>query len=244
MKFNSIPKITNKFFRNLRYTFYIKYFLLNKKKIFELKNLSPLNNPLTELMNKFYSDKGDSNNTHNYTKVYDSIFKSIKEKKLNIFEVGLGSIDENVVFHMKYSNSKYAPLASLKAWREYFINSQIYGADIDYKIIQNLKNIKTFQVDMMDKISILNMWKKIKEKMDIIIDDGFHSFEAITIFFENSFENLNLNGYYIIEDIHRKPANIKKFYMYFKNRNINFQIIDLPHQKNINDNCLILIKKD
>tara|TARA_Y100000996_G_scaffold379603_1_gene332981 strand:+ start:1343 stop:2077 length:735 start_codon:yes stop_codon:yes gene_type:complete len=244
MKFNSIPKNTNKFFRNLRYTLYIKYFLTNKKKIFEMRNLAPLDNPLTKLMNKFCSDKGNLNNTHTYTKLYDALFSSIKEKQLNIFEVGLGSIDENVAFHMKFSNIKYVPLASLKAWREYFTNSQIYGADIDPKIIENLDKIKTFQVDMTKKISITNMWDKINKKMDIIIDDGFHSFEANTIFFENSFNNLNSDGYYIIEDIHRKPKNIKRFYSYFKKLKIQFQIIDLPHKNNINDNCIILIKKN
>ena len=244
MKFNSFAKKTNNFFRNLRYSLYIKYFLSEKKKIFEFKNLAPLDNPLTKLMNKFYSDKGNSNNTHNYTKFYDALFHPIKKEKLNVFEVGLGSINENVAFHMKYSNSKYSPLASLKAWKEYFVNSQIYGADIDHSIIQNFDKIKTYQVDMMKKISILDMWKKIEKKMDIIIDDGFHSFEANTIFFENSFENLNYNGYYIIEDIHRKPSNIKKFYDFFKDRKINFQIIDLPHKNNINDNCLILINKN
>ena len=242
MKFNSISKNTNKFFRNLRYTLYIKYFLANKKKI-DLKSLSPLNNPLTALMDKFYSDKGNLNNTHNYTKLYDALFSKIKEKKLNIFEVGLGSIDENVAFHMKYSNIKYTPLASLKAWREYFFNSEIYGADIDPKIIQNLERIKTFQVDMMNKDSIIKMWTKISKNMDIIIDDGFHSFEANTIFFENSFQNLNPNGYYIIEDIHRKPKNIKRFYNYFNKLKLQFQIIDIPHKNNINDNCLIVIKK-
>ena len=244
MKFNTISKNTNKFFRNLRYTLYIKYFLTDKKKIFETKNLSPLDNPLTISMNKFYSDKGDSNNTHNYTKLYDALFNSIKNDKLSIFEVGLGSVDENVNFHMKHSNKNYTPLASLKAWREYFINSEIYGADIDHKIIQNFEKIKTFQVDMMNRNSILEMWDKIEKKMDIIIDDGFHSFEANTTFFENSYSNLNYNGYYIIEDIHRKPSNIKKFYYFFKKRKINFQIIDLPHKNNINDNCLIIIKKN
>ena len=88
------------------------------------------------------------------------------------------------------------------------------------------------------------MWDKIEKKMDIIIDDGFHSFEANTTFFENSYGNLNYNGYYIIEDIHRKPSNIKKFYYFFKKRKINFQIIDLPHKNNINDNCLIIIRRD
>ena len=78
MKFNTISKNTNKFFRNLRYTLYIKYFLTDKKKIFETKNLSPLDNPLTISMNKFYSNKRDSNDTHNYTKLYDALFYSIK----------------------------------------------------------------------------------------------------------------------------------------------------------------------
>ena len=39
MKFNSIPKITNKFFRNLRYTLYIKYFLPNKNINFQIVDL-------------------------------------------------------------------------------------------------------------------------------------------------------------------------------------------------------------
>jgi hypothetical protein len=55
---------------------------------------------------------------------------------------------------------------------------------------------------------------------------------------------LNNNGYYIIEDVHRKPLNIKKFFYFFEDLNINYQIIDLPHKNNIKDNCLILIKKD
>ena len=54
---------------------------------------------------------------------------------------------------------------------------------------------------------------------------------------------LKENGYYIIEDIHRKPSNIKKFVNFFKEIKINYQIIDLPHKNNISDNCLILIQK-
>ena len=55
---------------------------------------------------------------------------------------------------------------------------------------------------------------------------------------------LNKNGYYIIEDVHRNPNNIKKFYNFFENLNINYQIIDLPHTNNVRDNCLILIRND
>ena len=244
MNIKLIVKIINKFFRSLRYSTYIKYLSFNKKKIFNKENLAPMSNNLTELMNKYYSDKGDSNNVHNYTQFYHAIFNKISKEKLKVFEVGIGSIDTNVTFHMKYSNENYMPLASLKAWKDYFSNSEIYGADIDEKIIQTLERIKTYHVDMTKKESILNMWNKINDKMDIIIDDGFHSFDANINFFNYSYDMLKKNGYYIIEDIHRKPSNIKKFYKFFEKLEINYQIIDLPHKNNINDNCIIFIKKN
>ena len=244
MSYKSIAKSINKFFRNIRYTFYIIFISINKKKIFDKNNLSPQNNSLTSLMNKYYSDKGNLNNVHNYTKFYHSLFNKIYSKKLKIFEVGIGSVDTDVTFHMKFSNQNYEPLASLKAWREYFSNSEIYGADIDKKILKNSDRIKTFYVDMLNEESIINMWKNINQKMDIIIDDGFHSLEANTNFFKNSYEMLNQDGYYIIEDIHRKPSNIKKFNKFFKKIDVEFQIIDLPHKNNVNDNCLILITKN
>ena len=244
MHLNLITQSINNFFRNLRYTLYIKFLFFKKKKIFDLKNLALEDNNLTKLMNNYFSDKGNLNNVHSYTQFYHSIFDSITQNRLNVFEVGIGSIDENVTFHMKHSHQNYLPLASLKAWRDYFPNSEIYGADIDEKIITSINRIKTYHVDMTKKESIINMWKNIDIKMDIIIDDGFHSYEANTEFFKYSYEMLNNNGYYIIEDVHRKPLNIKKFFYFFEDLNINYQIIDLPHKNNIKDNCLILIKKD
>ena len=60
----------------------------------------------------------------------------------------------------------------------------------------------------------------------------------------NSFKHLKNPGYYIIEDVHRKPSNIKKFNNFFLNEKIKYEIIDIPHKNNIHDNCLILIRKD
>jgi len=243
MNFKLLSKLINKLSRNLRYSLYIKYLLFNKKKIIDNNNLSPIDNRLTTLMNNFYSDKGDLNNQHNYTKFYHSLFEKISHNNLKVFEVGIGSINTNITFHMKYSNENYKPLASLKAWEEYFPNSEIYGADIDKEIIQSVNRIKTYYVDMTKKETIIKMWKSINNKMDIIIDDGFHNYEANINFFNYSYEMLKENGYYIIEDIHRKPSNIKKFVNFFKEIKINYQIIDLPHKNNISDNCLILIQK-
>ena len=104
--------------------------------------------------------------------------------------------------------------------------------------------MKTFYLDMLDEESITSMWKNVNDKMDIIIDDASHTFEATINFSKNSFEMLNNNGYYIIEDVHRKLSNIKKFNNFFKETGVEFQIIDLSHKYNINDNCLILITKN
>ena len=236
-----IKQNINNFFRQIRYTTYIFY--LNskiKKKInFSYSNKSTLK----LLFNKYGSDKGNLNNKHDYSIIYEALFGNLRNNNLNLMEVGLGSIDENVEFHMKYMGKNYKPLASLYAWRDYFKNANIYGADIDKKILKNTNRIKTFHVDMFNSNSIRKMWSQINKKIDIFIDDGFHSFEANTNLFKSSFKFLKKNGFYIIEDIHRKPTNIKKFYKFFIEKKLNFKIIDLYHKNNVNDNCLIIIKK-
>ena len=194
MFIESFAKKINFFFRSIRYKFFIKFLQVNKKVIFNPANISNKSNILTSIMNKHLSDKGNLNNIHNYTNMYHAMFNKIRHEKLNVFEVGIGSVDENVAFHMNFSHKDYSPLASLKGWRDYFINSKIFGADIDTSILDNEERIKTFFVDMLSKDTIFLMWKKINQKMDIIIDDGFHSFEANTTFFENSIAYLNDDG--------------------------------------------------
>ena len=79
------------------------------------------------LENKYKTDK--CNWCHNYTKKYDELFKDIRFKKLKILEIGIGS----------------APMPSLRLWKEYFPNSQIYGIDIEETYINNnVENITTF----------------------------------------------------------------------------------------------------
>ena len=174
----------NKFFRNIRYTIYIKYLNwlnnMNSKRVY-----NDSENILKHLFNNYGSDKGNINNKHNYSDYYNFIFSNIRLKKLKLLEVGLGSVDSNMNFHMKYMGKNYRPLASLLAWKDFFENSLIYGADIDKKILKNQERIQTFYVDMLNENSIRNMWNNIKTKMDIIIDDGFHSFEANQLLFEN-----------------------------------------------------------
>jgi hypothetical protein len=101
------------------------------------------NTELCDLMNLFGSDKG---NHHNYTTFYHFIFKENKHLIKNFFEMGLGSKNEKIPSNVSsFKNS--VPCGSLKAWSSYFINSSIYGADIDSTILEQSKKIKTFYCD-------------------------------------------------------------------------------------------------
>jgi len=53
---------------------------------------------------------------------------------------------------------------------------------------------------------------------------------------------LSDDGIYIIEDVYFKDKI--KFINYFKKENYNFSIVDIYHEKNIANNCLLLIRKN
>ena len=222
--------------RNLKYK--IKFLGKKKNVSFSYLSNSKNNKQLTDLMNLFGSDKGGRNNHHNFASYYSEIFFHKRNNIKNFLEIGLGTNDTSVLSNM---GSNGIPLASLRAWRDYFKNANIYGADIDKNILKNEDRIETFYVDQTDPITIKEMFKNIGEKkFDIILEDGLHEYNANICFFENAIEYLEPNGTYIIEDVYYKDQD--KFIKYFENKKYNFSIIDIFHEKNIANNCLIIIK--
>ena len=156
--------------------------------------------PLCEIMERYGSDKGRVNGYgwHTYTPVYHTLFKDRRTEPLKVFELGIGSIDPNIESNMLCANGK--PGASLRGWEEYFPNALIYGGDIDTKTLFRTERIKTFYIDQLNGPIIRNVFDIIGE-LDIIVEDGLHTFEANVCFFENTIGNLSKNGVYIIEDI-------------------------------------------
>ena len=176
------------YLRNFSYSNYIKLKSIRKKNLVDIeqfnKNFLNTDNELTEIMKKHSSDKGNLYQNHNYTDFYSEIFFHRRNEIKSFLEIGLGTNNVNLPSNM---GSEGKPLASLRAWRDYFVNANIYGADIDKNILKNEERINTFYVDQTKKESIQEMWKNIsKSDFDIIIDDGLHTFEANTCLFENS----------------------------------------------------------
>ena len=231
-------RIIRETIRSIRYN--LKFLNKSKKTKLNYTVNSSSNTKLTELMNLYGSDKGGKNNHHNYSDYYSELFFNKRKDIKNFLEIGLGTNDESMPSNM---GKEGVPLASLKAWKDFFINANIYGADIDKNILKNEDRIKTFFVDQTNPETIYSMFKNIGvDKFDVILEDGLHEYNANICFFENSIEFLSDTGIYIIEDIYFKDKD--KFIKYFKDKNYNYSIVDIYHKKNIANNCLVVIQKN
>ena len=231
-----------RFLRDVLRSAKYKFKFFGKKKDLEYSYLlnGKTNQKLKDLMDFYGSDKGGKNDHHNFAQYYSEIFYNKKDKIKNFLEIGLGTNNLDVPSNMGVEGK---PLASLRAWRDFFLNAEIYGADIDKKILKNEERIKTYYVDQTDSNSIKVMFENIGvKKFDIILEDGLHEYNANICFFENSIEFLADDGFYIIEDIYYKDQ--EKFINYFKKKSYNFSIVDIFHNKNIANNCLIVVQKN
>jgi hypothetical protein len=205
------------------------------------------NNSLTELCEKYKSDKGSINHkkkgiwpwqTHTYSNYYYSLFNHFKDDVKLVFECGLGTNNPNLPGNMTANG---VPGASLKVWRDYFKNAQIYGADIDKDILFEEDRIKTFYVDQLNTPSIKAMWGKIGiRNFDIIIDDGLHTTDANINLFLNSFKKLKKNGIYIIEDV--KSEEFSNIMEKLKNFSPELVILGKNNLYSMGDNNLIIIR--
>jgi len=203
--------------------------------------------PLCEIMTRNRSDKGNSNLQwawHHYTIFYYELWKNIKDKPLRVFELGMGTTDPNIDSNMGPNGR---PGASLFGWSEFFPNSEIFGADVDKKILFETDRIKTYYCDQTDAECVRNMWLQpgLEEKFDIIIDDGLHRYFSNECFFENSIHKLKPDGYYIIEDINNKRDLPQLLEIVEKWKNIytefNFELFQFPAHWNDYDNNIMLI---
>lgn len=151
---------------------------------------------LCHLMEKYGSDK--SSYKHNYTRFYEQVMRPYKDKKIHLFELGIGSDNPEVEYNMGESA---APGASLYAWRDYFPNGLIHGADIDKNVLFQDIRIDTQYCDQKNGQDIENMFDYFGVDFDFIILDGAHDFESNKIFFEYAIHRLKKSGFLFIEDL-------------------------------------------
>lgn len=174
-----------------------------------------------DYINKYKTDK---ESRHQYcTLYYDQIFFNLKDKKLNILEIGI-------------KNG-----SSLVLWNEYFKNSIIYGIDNSDLIGNRLDvypRIKTIIQDAYRKEIINHL-----PLFDIIIDDGPHTLESQIKFINNYFKKLNKNGKLIVEDI-LGNYNLNELLKEANKFSSNVKILDLRSKTKTEDSIIIEIQND
>jgi hypothetical protein len=163
---------------------------------------------------------GDKGTFHSYIEKYELFFEEFRNKKINILEIGV-------------LNGK-----SVLLWKEFFKDANIYAVDINNKDHLKLKDEKTFILHSdATKNDFLNLIKNIR--FDIIIDDGSH----ILIDQINSFKllknSLKEKSLYIIEDVFY--SHINSIQNEFNNI---FEVLDLRHERNVDDNILMVYKNE
>jgi len=148
----------------------------------------PYKAELCDLAAKHQTDKGPfqinaSVSPKAYTKHYADWFRSVKNEPFNFLEIGVKGG------------------ASLRMWKEYFPNAQIYGIDIKPKCKQHEEDrIEIFTGDQKDKGFLEEVARQIGV-LHIVLDDGLHTSASHIPSFEALFPYVISGGLYIIEDL-------------------------------------------
>ena len=225
------------FFREFQIHDYIKQALniiVDTSKIYSGESLKERfidSNKLNELFIKHKSDKASR---HSYGNFYEKLLEGNETPK--ILEIGIGSVNKN-----DYANGIAA--GSLKAWREFFPNGQIIGADIDRESVKEA-GYPSFYVDQINEVSILELKKELQAfgGLDLIIDDGFHEIHANLMPLILLMDCLKPGGFYVIEDVHESLINL--WILIGSYLDLEIEILDLREfREGVTDNIMVVFKR-
>ena len=186
----------------LPFKYLYNYFYIEKKidlKLFAIKHPFLFDKSLDYLFEYFNSDKAEKYinqythpskkpkikmQAHGYSRFYHDIFYPIRNKVLNIIEIG-----------SFYGNASAALFF-------YFKNSKIYGADINPDMFRyKSERIENLYVNSSSISSIKNEIINRNIKFDIIIEDASHMLKDQIISLFYLFPILNKGGYFIVEEL-------------------------------------------
>ena len=148
--------------------------------IVSIKKKELFNKDLNFLFKYFNCLKKD----HNYADVYHKHLQELKNKKLDVLEIGL---------------EKGGGIASLYF---YLPNSNFIGADNNpFRIRYKSNRIRSVYVNTSSRKILQNLTNYLNQKFDIIIDDCSHRLIDQILCFSENFKNLKKGGIYIVEDL-------------------------------------------
>lgn len=154
---------------------------------------------LANLFNKYGSDK----DRNGYSSLYYTIFDKIRNDQIVLLEIGIGTMIEGAKSSMlNYALPGYSPGGSLRAWRDFFQNGRIIGADVQPDTQFSEDRIETVLCNSTNKQEVDSLMDTMPNiKFDIIIDDGCHAANSQIKSLLHFFPYVKEGGIYVIEDI-------------------------------------------
>jgi hypothetical protein len=207
-----------------------KEIVFNFKKKINLDNKKLKFNSLENLFNYFGTDKGskilDPYNSlqkkifvkgHNFGKFYEKNLKNIKNKEINVLEIGVWRGASTASFFYYLPNARFVAID--RNFKFTFFSRRITFFFCDTTSKNNLKKLTKFLI------------KKNITSFDIIIDDGSHILSDILKNFIFFFKFLKSKGIYVIED-YRHP----NYFSYLNDKKNHFlvdQVLNFIKKKQI-----------
>jgi hypothetical protein len=158
---------------------------------------------LSKLAYKYGSDKCPQIK-HTYTPFYYGLLNNKRKLVKKVLEVGIGchkTMEHVAVIFDRGEKRSYQKGASLKMWRDFFPNAQVYGADIEPEAIFIDERINTFRCDTRYKPNIEDLIKLTGADIDLFIDDGSHDWRDQIFLAKAALPLLKKDIIYIIEDV-------------------------------------------
>lgn len=156
------------------------------------------------LITLFESYHVDKMNPNGYHHLYVELLEPIKNRVTNVLEVGIGTTDPALVSNMNFAvKTGYQTGNSLRVWKEFFTNANVYGIDIDVNAIFQEDRITTFACDSRDVPKMQSILNSVNKRFDLIVDDGLHTLEGNLGTLESTLPYLADDGIYIMEDVNQ-----------------------------------------
>ncbi len=132
---------------------------------------------LTEIGKLYNTDKVP----HGYLPHYERRFRHLRQEPITLLEIG--------VWDGK----------SLKTWRDFFPQGQIYGLDLVPEHIVTDERIESFLGDQSDAVFLAKV-AKATGPLDFVVDDGGHRADQHIASFDVLWQHIKPGGWYCIED--------------------------------------------
>ncbi len=176
----------------------------------------PTLDPLSALAVKYKSDKWSAK--HSYTAWYWEQFKDRRESVRKVVEIGVGEG------------------ASLRMWREFFPNAEIWGADNDWTRLFNDGRIHVTLCDQSKWDDLDNLLQLTGTDIDLFVDDGSHLLDHQSVTCGVLMRILKYGVTYVIEDVN--SPHLEEYFNFRGWDSFEAQL----EKRHRSDNRLIVVK--